>query len=630
MNRKRWILTIVLLATMLFGCGTQEGANDVLQSSQEETVLSNEDEEKIQPVEEDSESITLWETDLYASTLLEDEEAVYICGADHIRKVDKETGMSKDIWQASTGKVSDYAYTYSGAKGILVNDKIYFVENWKSKGNEEETTENYALSVVQTDGTGYERIEKIQEDSSSKMALIDGILYFDEDKYDFALKGYRIAHDGSLASKEKVTYEVESLTKEGYTSAFYYANGRRALTPMESMKKWGYYLFNDENYDLCRIYQGEEEKELLPELLQGCFLSAINDYSLLFISYFDNEMYLVDAETFDIHTLGSFEEGLDVITMDNEFLYLIREVSGVDFKQYHFEQIALENGAVTELFVIDAFKGMEADSPTALMKGSILNGYLYYTGVQDYKFYVMRRALDMPNAEENVGDPFYDSHIGEVGTIETFQENIYSENSPETALFSLDLEWLKVDDRFPGASGINQIIEQEQESHITYGYETARWLEEEYGEALEYSGVPYSFSSNVSPIYYMDGTYISFLSQNYDYTGGAHGMPYWIGYVFNLQTGEELSLPDIIEIDDITLKELVTKYFTKMYDEEPEAYWGNAVDTVYEYTNLESPFYLNEEGIVFYFGPYDLAPYAGGFQEIMVPYSEFNLKIPLK
>ena len=127
----------------------------------------------------------------------------------------------------------------------------------------------------------------------------------------------------------------------------------------------------------------------------------------------------------------------------------------------------------------------------------------------------------------------------------------------------------------------------------------------------------------------MDGRYLSFVQQNYEYSGGAHGMPFWNGYTFDLETGEQLQLSDIVENDDLQIKEIVTGYFEQMYEKEPDAYWDDAVDVVREYASLQSPFYLSEEGIVFYYGPYELAPYAGGFIEIVIPYNEVKLRINL-
>lgn len=48
-----------------------------------------------------------------------------------------------------------------------------------------------------------------------------------------------------------------------------------------------------------------------------------------------------------------------------------------------------------------------------------------------------------------------------------------------------------------------------------------------------------------------------------------------------------------------------------------------------ETVNMESEFYLTEDGIVFFYGPYELACYAAGFQEVTIPYEEFDLRIIL-
>ncbi len=118
--------------------------------------------------------------------------------------------------------------------------------------------------------------------------------------------------------------------------------------------------------------------------------------------------------------------------------------------------------------------------------------------------------------------------------------------------------------------------------------------------------------------------------KEYEYLGGAHGMPYWAGFTFDLQTGERLLLSDITGISQEELKEVVSRYFAEMISQKPENFWEDAVDVVYETTNFESDFYLTEQGIVFYYGPYDLACYAAGFQKVTIPYYEFNMQITLE
>ena len=109
----------------------------------------------------------------------------------------------------------------------------------------------------------------------------------------------------------------------------------------------------------------------------------------------------------------------------------------------------------------------------------------------------------------------------------------------------------------------------------------------------------------------------------------AHGILYRIGYTFNLQTGDRLVLEDVIANSEEELKDIVTKYFGEMILTDPGYYWDDALDTVREWTDLESSFYLTEGGIRFYFGPYALAPFAAGFPEDTIPYEEFEMKIPV-
>ncbi len=72
-----------------------------------------------------------------------------------------------------------------------------------------------------------------------------------------------------------------------------------------------------------------------------------------------------------------------------------------------------------------------------------------------------------------------------------------------------------------------------------------------------------------------------------------------------------------------------TKHFTNYINEEPAGFWDEAIDTVRESAGFDSDFYLTEGGLVFYYSPYDLACYAAGFQQVTIPYSEFDIKIPI-
>ena len=630
MRRRGIWIAIVLLGMVLCGCGTSgesEVAVSVEQDVQEETdVRKPETENEVAEVQEETlREVSLWRQNLYASTILEDDDALYFIGYDHIRKVEKESGMEQFVWESAEGRVEDAKRVYAFSRGIRILDRIYFMESW-----EEENESRYALSVVNTDGTGYERLQDIGKELEGGLILIDGVLYYEGVRDSLSLNGFAVDQNGNVLTGKKVIANADKVP-EGYILPYYYQNGQRVMTVAESESRFGYCLLRDDNYDLCTVDLETGKTEKLPTYLEGYSLLSLNEEFLLFASYGEEKIYLYEHETGAIRCLSTFDLNSSVIAMDEEFLYLQRTVEGDDFTQYHYERISLKKGELEELFVVDQMEGMAVEDPQMLMEVAVIDGYLYYTGtMNDYKLYLMRRAIDMPNAEEILGSEFYDSKIAEIGSIKTYKQKIYSEHNPDWITASVDLEWLVVDERFPGAANINRLLEEEQQHNIEYEQENAKLQEEWYLEATEdYPMLTFSLNSSMSPIAYWDGTYLSFVQQNSDYSGGAHDMPYWIGYVFDVNTGMQLGLTDIVSEDEIQIKELVKQYFTEMYNEDPGMYWDDAIDVVFEYTTLNSQFYLNEEGIVFYFGPYELAPYAGGFQEIMVPYSEWNLKIEL-
>ena len=633
--KKRGIWTaIILLGMVLCGCGMSAESDAAVSAEQEiqgekdfrETGNETAETETQTPDEAQS-GVSLWGQDMYASAILEDEDALYFVGKDHIRRIAKASGEEEFIWKALSEENENVKQTYASYGGILILDRIYFIERWKQKENTDEW--NYALSVVGTDGSGYERIQEIQQGLEEKLILVDGVLYYEKMRNSFGLNGFSVDHNGKVLTEKKVVAKAEKIPEE-YTLPYYYNNGYRQMTAVESKSRFGSYLLHNTEYHLCKIDPETGKVEKLPDYLDEYLLYAVNEKYILFVSYMEEKMYLYEYKTGAVRSLGDFDYRIFVIAMDEEYLYLQRTVDGDDFTQYHYERISLKKGNVEELFVTDQMEGLAVDNPQELFDLSVLNGYLYYPGAQEYKLFMMRRAIDMPNAEEVLGSEFYDSKIGDIGSVKSYKESIYSRHIPDWVTSSADLEWLVVDKRFPGAANINRILEEEQLQNMAYQQENAKLQDELYLESGDdYPTSTFSIDSNMSPIYYWDGKYLSFVQQIYDYSGGAHGMPYWNGYVFDLYTGKRLGLVDIILDDEIQIKGLVTQYFTEMYNENPDMYWEGAIDTVFEYTTLDSPFYLTEEGIVFYFGPYDLASFADGFQEIMVPYSAWNLKIEL-
>lgn len=135
-----------------------------------------------------------------------------------------------------------------------------------------------------------------------------------------------------------------------------------------------------------------------------------------------------------------------------------------------------------------------------------------------------------------------------------------------------------------------------------------------------------------------DQSIVSFFHSYDNYTGGAHGMYGATGETFDAKTGEKLMLSDVLT-DLSKVQERVKEAILKEYGDEAEELFYDldaslavydvslteiTVDPAQEYGySYPYDWGLNEEGIEFYFGPYELTAYAGGAQDVTIKYADY-------
>lgn len=121
-----------------------------------------------------------------------------------------------------------------------------------------------------------------------------------------------------------------------------------------------------------------------------------------------------------------------------------------------------------------------------------------------------------------------------------------------------------------------------------------------------------------------DSTVISFKSSNYYYMGGAHGMSGYFGDTFDVASGEELAIDEMMDNAD-GFRTFARKY---IFDEIQKKY----SDEVFpEYESIladmwdeNRQWYMDGNGLVIIFNPYELGPYAAGIFAFHIPYSELG------
>lgn len=152
--------------------------------------------------------------------------------------------------------------------------------------------------------------------------------------------------------------------------------------------------------------------------------------------------------------------------------------------------------------------------------------------------------------------------------------------------------------------------------------------EESNNTEIQEGNSPYGYTDEAGyTVTYNTDRYLSLLIDGYNYMGGAHGMPYREVLIFNLETGEEVKADQLFAIDKAEFQQKKIAAFEAAIKKEPEMFWEDALEIVKSTKDFyEKGYYLTDQGVVFYYNPYDLAPYAAGFVEVTVPYSDISLK----
>ncbi|WP_179194751.1 DUF3298 and DUF4163 domain-containing protein [Bacillus sp. EAC] len=117
-----------------------------------------------------------------------------------------------------------------------------------------------------------------------------------------------------------------------------------------------------------------------------------------------------------------------------------------------------------------------------------------------------------------------------------------------------------------------------------------------------------------------DRNKLSVIYNEYSYTGGAHGMTVGTTYNFNINTGEIIPLSKLINnkakvIQQYAYQQLQKKYSGYILIESPNEIALNDKNRLWVF---------DQKGIKLIFGEYEVAAYAAGMPEVVVPYHMYK------
>lgn len=124
---------------------------------------------------------------------------------------------------------------------------------------------------------------------------------------------------------------------------------------------------------------------------------------------------------------------------------------------------------------------------------------------------------------------------------------------------------------------------------------------------------------------------LSIYFDRYEYTGGAHGTTVRFSDSWNIGCSRPLTLMDLFPPDTNIREYYISAIIEQIRHEvqnEPMLYFEDYENLVNQYFRPSS-FYLTGDGVVIYFQQYEIAPYASGIPEFLIPFGADGANLPL-
>ncbi len=170
--------------------------------------------------------------------------------------------------------------------------------------------------------------------------------------------------------------------------------------------------------------------------------------------------------------------------------------------------------------------------------------------------------------------------------------------------------------------GINSVISKAAEAARSEGLKnTADYPQDPEGRI----GSPNQYETYFDyRLKYNQSGLLSVILLNYQYTGGAHGYTVQSSHTFDLKTGKEYKLKDLVKsgADYVSLISGMVK--SQIVERVKEGQLPEQPLTPFEAIREDQDFYLSDNGAVVYFQQYEYFPYAAGIQEFAADFSQLK------
>lgn len=327
-----------------------------------------------------------------------------------------------------------------------------------------------------------------------------------------------------------------------------------------------------------------------------------------------------------------YKEGMDYLAAgdyDNA-IYTLGYVSEIDMNYYLKAQQGIKDAekAMEEAELLAEQERLEKMQATIELADSYAANNQFQEAIDaiydilyefDYDDALYEKIEEYEKLLDEYETLYYQSQYVYDYTYETYEKEYYD---GEEVIYSVSFEYIHLSEDNAAYNKINATIEQivtdfsKEQDTIA---ESITYNEDDY---LDY------YSENYAYLNYNDDGLLCLIFDGYEYTGGDYGTPKRGVYYFDLSTGEQLSLGDIIA-DEVEFKRIVVEKFSELIEIEPDAYVEDALAIVEGYEINQFTTYLNYDEMIVYLDANVLSPNAEGFIAISISLEDYAYLFPI-
>lgn len=234
------------------------------------------------------------------------------------------------------------------------------------------------------------------------------------------------------------------------------------------------------------------------------------------------------------------------------------------------------------------------------------------------------------NKTESLGLFAYENITNKYGRVVSDSGETLKEDG--SVIYNYSVEGYEITANIPGREKMNEYLSNLYNSWLAEadrGQEVLKDYDPEWGEYYNESSEVHLYDVTEVGSHYL---FIDF--SGYDYYGGAHGMPFSEGYLFDINTGDVMSLRDMCsEYTEDEFKKIVAHKSIEKYRKEPEMFFFEGEDDdelwaeFYNNASFDMNVKYKESTLIIEYVPYEFGPFSSGYIEVYIPYDEAGIRL---